>query len=308
MLGAAWMVGALRGAGGRAGRRPARVRRRSSARRPGPSSRACSAPASRSRTCAATSWASRSTTRPLAGFAWDYENADRRRPAGAAASRHRLAPACSCATPGTCAACRRPRCCRPCCPRDAAGSTASARSIRHVVPAGLGARGPGCGWSRWTTTPGSGCRSAAPGVPEVDLADGGDGVVRDPRLVPAGPDRRPTATSTAARGRPPTSTCWPVSVWTRSSSSRPRSASRATRPSQLSTRLERQWRARVTRPGRCARCDKVHRHGTEVTVLGPGAGRPRGHRWQPDGRRPPQAGARDVAAHLRGCPATTPRR
>ena len=44
----------------------------------------------------------------------------------------------------------------------------------------------------------------------------------------------------------------------------------ADRPSQLSTRLERQWRARVT--VRALReVDKVHRHGTEVTVLGPGA-------------------------------------
>ena len=44
----------------------------------------------------------------------------------------------------------------------------------------------------------------------------------------------------------------------------------ADRPSQLSTRLERQWRARVT--ARALReVDKVHRHGTEVTVLGPGA-------------------------------------
>lgn len=44
----------------------------------------------------------------------------------------------------------------------------------------------------------------------------------------------------------------------------------ADRPSQLSTRLERQWRARVT--ARALReVDKVHRYGTEVTVLGPGA-------------------------------------
>jgi NTE family protein len=44
----------------------------------------------------------------------------------------------------------------------------------------------------------------------------------------------------------------------------------ADHPSQLATRLERQWRARVT--ARALReVAKVHRHGTEVTVLGPGA-------------------------------------
>ena len=44
----------------------------------------------------------------------------------------------------------------------------------------------------------------------------------------------------------------------------------ADHPSQLATRLERQWRVRVT--ARALReVAKVHRHGAEVTVLGPGA-------------------------------------
>ena len=67
-----------------------------------------------------------SRPQPLAGFACDYEDA---RPA--ATGRRGPEPAsartgCSCATPGTCATCRRPRCCRPSCPRGAVVSTASA--------------------------------------------------------------------------------------------------------------------------------------------------------------------------------------
>ena len=76
----------------------------------------------------------------------------------------------------------------------------------------------------------------------------------------------------------------------------------ADRPSQLSTRLERQWRARVT--ARALReVDKVHRHGTDVTVLGPGADdlEAMGGNLMEVGRR--RHGARDVAAHLRGRPA-----
>ena len=46
-------------------------------------------------------------------------------------------------------------------------------------------------------------------------------------------------------------------------------ASTSTAPSQLSTRLER--RGAAGSPARCLReVDKVHRHGTEVTVMGPG--------------------------------------
>ena len=69
-------------------------------------------------------------------------------------------------------------------------------------------------------------------------------------------------------------------------------------PEALATRLERQWRVRVTR--RCLReVAKVHAGGTEVTVLGPGPEDLDGHRRQPDGRRPPSCGPGDLAAHLR---------
>jgi len=72
----------------------------------------------------------------------------------------------------------------------------------------------------------------------------------------------------AAPGPPPTLTCLPVRAWTRCSSSHPRPASTPTHP-LWSTRLERQWRSRVTQ--RVLReSTTVHRLGTEVTILGPG--------------------------------------
>ena len=82
------------------------------------------------------------TTQPLAGFSFDHEDAP-----PAATGRRGPAPAsartgCWCATPGTCATCRRRRCCRPSCPRGAAVSTASAPSSRTWCRR-AGCRGPG---------------------------------------------------------------------------------------------------------------------------------------------------------------------
>ena len=85
----------------------------------------------------------------------------RRRPAGPSPGRHRLRSGCWCATPASCATCRRPRCCRRSCPRDGGAWTASAPWCPTSYRRG-GCRAGGDGWWRWTTTPGRGCRSGLP--------------------------------------------------------------------------------------------------------------------------------------------------
>ena len=127
---------------------------------------------------------------PLAGFHWDYDSATggdlpRGRGSGSAPA------ACCCATPGTCAGCRRPRCCRRCCPRAAAGWTASGALVRHVVPERLGRPVDGVRIVAMDYESGQRVPFGGAGRARGRPGRRGDGVVRDPGVVPAGPDRRP---------------------------------------------------------------------------------------------------------------------
>ena len=115
------------GARGRAGRRPARRSTSSSAPRPVRSSPACSARASRCRTCSSTSSRRALDVGPAGRLLLGLREGHRRRPAGVRPGRLWLAGAAACATPVTFAPCRRPPCCRRSCPRGAAASKRSAR-------------------------------------------------------------------------------------------------------------------------------------------------------------------------------------
>ena len=132
----------------------------------------------------------------------------RRRPAAGSARRVRVRRCCCASRFASCASCRRWPCSRRSCPRAGAGWTASAR------------------WCATSSVTGG---SSATGLTVVALdydlgvagavrprrgaggrgSRGGDGLVRDPRVVPAGDASTSGATSTAARGRRPTSTSWP---------------------------------------------------------------------------------------------------
>ena len=136
-------------------------------------------------------------------------------------------------------------------------------------PRTRGRRARGSAWSPSTTTPASGWRSAAPRRPGGAAGLGSHGLLRHPGVVPAGAHRRAplhrrrgvVVDQPRPHGRARAST--------RSSSSPRRSSFVKDAPRHWRTRVERQWRNRVTLrlP---ARAGRVHRDGADVTVLGPG--------------------------------------
>ena len=252
VLGAAWMVGALRALEDELGVdlrdvRPARrdvgrVRAR----------RRCSAAGVASRTCVATSSGDVVTTRPLAGFTLGL----RGRPPAATGRR---GPGPGSARTG-------------CCVRNA-------RHLRHLPPtAVLSALLPE-GRGRLDSVGALIAPRGAAGLGAAARAAGGRaglrhrcaGAVRARRACPTSTLPTAVMASCAIPG-------WyqPVRIgdhryidggaWSSTNIDllaglgldevyvlAPQVSFDADRPSQLSTRLERQWRARVTRPGRCAR-------------------------------------------------------
>ena len=191
VLGAAWMVGALRGAGGRARastcatfeslvghlgrvgpRQPARRRRR------------------RSRTSSPPAGARGHRPSRWPASPWTTRTATGRRPAGRGPGRHRLAPAAGAQRPAPAPPAADRGAVGASCPRAAAASTASAPSSRTSCRTAGCAR-PGLRVVALDYDTGARVPFGAPGVPDVELPDGGDGVLRDPRLVPTGAHRRP---------------------------------------------------------------------------------------------------------------------
>ena len=162
------------------------------------------------------------------------------------------------ATPGSCASCRRPRCCRRSCPRGAVVIDSVGALVSHVVPQGWVPRARAAAWSRSTTTPAQRVPFGAPGAPDVDAVHGGDGVLRHPRVVPAGAHRRPPV---HRRRRVVVHQPRPAGRARSRRGLRPRSPGQLRTPTARAswrTRLERQWRDRVTL--RCLReVGKVHR-------------------------------------------------
>ena len=239
------------------------------------------------------------TAHPLAGYSFDYEEAPGATvPAGPAPAS---APAgCWSTTPASCGTCRRRPCCRRSCPRAEDVWTASER-WSPTWSRTAGCRGPELTVVALDYDTGARVAFGAAGVPEVDLPTavmascaipGWYQPVRigDHRFIDGGAWSSTNIDLVAGLGLDEVYVLAPQVSFD------------ADHPSQLATRLERQWRTRVT--ARALReVAKVHRHGTDVTVLGPGAGRPGGDGRQPHGGGPAAARARDLAAHLSGRPA-----
>ena len=235
---------------------------------------------------------------PLAGYLWDYDR-DTGGDRPGLPSRARVARAVAPQrTPAALAAAHRSPVARSC-PRGGAASRRSAHG-RPRRPDGWAGRG-GCTVVALDYDTGERVAFGREGAPEVDLLRGRDGLVRDPRVVPAGADRRA-----------------PLHRRRRVVLDQPRPDGRAgldevfvlapqvsfvrDAPKQWRTRVERQWRNRVTL--RVLReLGRVHADGAEVTVLGPGEEDLEAFGWQPHGRQPTPARDRDLPADVGGRPA-----
>ncbi len=204
---------------------------------------------------------------PLAGFHWDYDNATGgdlpERPRARLGSRRpdraqRAAPAPAAADRG--AVRPAPRGSRP------PGQRGRARPARG--PRADGCSGTACGSSRWTTSSGQRVCFGASDAPQADLADAVMASCAIPgwyqpvriggrRYIDGGAW---SATSVDLMAGLDLAEVYVVA---------PMVSFAIDRPAQLTTRLERRWRARVTR--RCLHeVATVHRDGAEVTVVGPG--------------------------------------